>query len=129
MRLALSQAKTKAEIITPIKTAKARLCIKIVIKATKTPTKISCLGILLIIRKLIHSKVPMATINITPTKAAIGNFSITGAPNNTIQRIVKAATIPDKRALEPADKFTKVCAIMGQPPIPKKNPFKILALP
>jgi hypothetical protein len=33
------------------------------------------------ILKLIHSNVPIATIIITPTKAAIGNSSTTGAPN------------------------------------------------
>ena len=43
--------------------------------------------------------------------------------------MVNEAIIPDKRAREPADKFTKVCAIIGQPPIPKKKPFKIFALP
>jgi hypothetical protein len=35
--------------------------------------------------------------------------------------MVNAATIPDKRALEPADKLTKVCAIMGQPCPEKKK--------
>jgi hypothetical protein len=68
MRLALP-CKTNAEMITPIKTANAKLCNKIVIMATKTPTNISCLGILFII--LNHSNVPIATIIIT-TKAAIG---------------------------------------------------------
>jgi hypothetical protein len=69
---------------------------------TKTPTNISCLGILLIILKLIHSNVPIATIIITPTKAAMVEFTI-GAPNKIITRIAKAATIPDRRALEPAE--------------------------
>ncbi len=106
--LALSQAKTKAEIITPIKTAKAKLCNTIVINATTIPTKISCFGILLMILKLAHSNVPIATIIITPTKAAIGNCSIIGAPNKIIPSIVNAAIIPDNRALEPAERFTKV---------------------
>jgi hypothetical protein len=43
--LALSQANS-AEIITPIKTAKTKLCRNMVITATSIPTKISCLGIL-----------------------------------------------------------------------------------
>jgi hypothetical protein len=75
----------------------------------------------MMIRKLIHSNVPIATITITPTRAAIGNFSITGAPNRIMINMVNAATIPDKRALEPAERLTNVCAIIGQPPIPKKN--------
>ena len=115
---ALSQANTKAEMITPINTAKAKLCKTTVIKVTKIITKISDLGILLKALKLAHSKVPIATITITPTKAAIGTSSITGAPNRIIRRIVSAAIIPDNRALEPADKLTKVCAIIGHPPIP-----------
>ncbi|MNX86872.1 hypothetical protein D3C86_1187740 [compost metagenome] len=81
------------------------------------------------ILKLAHSKVVIATIIITPTKAAMGNFPITGAPNRMIIKIVNAAIIPESLALEPAPRFTKVCAIIGQPPIPKKKPFKIFELP
>jgi hypothetical protein len=40
--------------------------------------------------------------------------------------MVNAATIPDKRALEPADKLTKVCPI-GTTAHTKKKTFKILA--
>ena len=129
IRLALSQAKTNADIITPINTARAKLCIKIVINVTTSITNISFLGILVKDLKLAHSKVPMATIIITPVSAAIGNNSITGAPNKMMAKIVNAATIPDNLALEPDDKFTHVCAIMGQPPIPKKKPLAILAVP
>jgi hypothetical protein len=46
----------------------------------------------MMIRKLIHSNVPIATITITPTRAAIGNFSITGAPNRIMINMVNAAT-------------------------------------
>jgi hypothetical protein len=35
--------------------------------------------------------------------------------------MVNAATIPDKRALEPAERLTNVCAIIGQPHTPKEN--------
>ena len=37
---------------------------------------------------------------------------------NMMVKIVKAATIPESLAREPEDKFTKVWAIIGQPPIP-----------
>ena len=43
---------------------------------TKINTKRSVLGILLRILKLDHANVPITTINITPTKAAIGTCSI-----------------------------------------------------
>jgi hypothetical protein len=71
--------------------------------------------------KLIHSNVPIATITITPTRAAIGNFSITGAPNRIMINMVNAATIPDKRALEPAERLTNVCAIMDNRPYQRKT--------
>ncbi|MNR51222.1 hypothetical protein D3C85_1708650 [compost metagenome] len=60
------------------------------------------------IRKLIHSKVPMATMIITPVKAAIGTFSIMGAPKRMIIKIVSAAMMPDKRALAPEERLTRV---------------------
>jgi hypothetical protein len=41
--------------------------------------------------------------------------------------MVNAATIPDKRALEPADKLAKVCVIGTTAHTKKKKPFKILA--
>lgn len=73
--LALSQAKTSAETITPAITAIAKS--KITVKAeTKIKTKTSDFGILLIILKLDQANVPITTINITPTKAAIGTCSI-----------------------------------------------------
>ncbi|MNR11388.1 hypothetical protein D3C85_1276850 [compost metagenome] len=105
------------------------MCINTVMAATVTPIKISAFGILLMIRKLLHSKVPMATIIITPTKAAIGNLPITGAPTKIISRMVSEPIIADNLALAPAERLTKVCAIIGQPPIPKKKPFKIFAVP
>ena len=81
------------------------------------------------ILRLAHSKVPAATIIMTPVSAAIGNLPMTGAPTRMMTKMVKAATIPESLARDPAERFTKVCAIIGQPPIPKKNPFRILAPP
>ncbi len=68
------------------------------------------------IRKLAHSNVPIATMIITPVKAAIGNFPIMGAPIKMMSKMVNAATIPESLALEPAERLTNVCAIIGQPP-------------
>ena len=73
--LAFSQAKTNAETITPEITAIAKS--KITVSAdTKINTKISVLGILFKILKLDQANVPITTINITPTRAAIGTCSI-----------------------------------------------------
>ena len=43
--------------------------------------------------------------------------------------IVNAPTTPATLLRAPAFRFTNVCAIMGQPPIPVKNPFSILEAP
>ena len=68
--VAFSQAKTKAAIITPTNTAMAKSS-KTVTVETTTKINASLRGILFIIRKLLQAKVPITTINITPTKAAI----------------------------------------------------------
>ena len=70
-----SQAKTKADTITPEKTAIARSKIT-VRKVTSTITKISAIGTLFNILNVFHANVPITTINITPTKAAIGIISM-----------------------------------------------------
>ena len=70
------------------------------------------------ILRLAHSNVPIATMIMTPVSAAIGSFPITGAPTKIISKMVKAATIPESLAREPAERFTSVWAIIGQPPIP-----------
>ena len=72
---ACSQAKTKAETMTPKITAIARSAI-IVTAPTRRPTKMSFLGTLPNRRKLPHSKVFSATTNITPISAARGIISI-----------------------------------------------------
>ena len=75
IRLAFSQEKTKALTITPAITAMARSKIT-VSPETKINTIRSATGILFIILKLDQAKVPITTINITPTKAAIGTCSM-----------------------------------------------------
>ena len=73
----------------------------------ETTTKInaSLRGILFIIRKLLQAKVPITTINITPTKAAIGICSMTCAPKRTKQSKATAATIPESRPRPPEFTF------------------------
>ncbi|MNY37673.1 hypothetical protein D3C86_1722520 [compost metagenome] len=72
---------------------------------------------------------PIATIIITPTNAAIGIFSIKGAPTRMMMSIVMEAIIPASLAREPALIFTRVCATMAQPPMPPKKPLVTLAAP
>ncbi len=47
------------------------------------------------IRKLDHAKVPITTMNITPTRAAMGTTSISGERNKMYASSITAATIPD----------------------------------
>ena len=75
IRLAFSQANTKEDTTTPANTAMAKSKIT-VITVTNTITIISDLGTLFQIRNEFHAKVPKTTINITPTKAAMGTCSI-----------------------------------------------------
>ena len=71
----------------------------------------------------------MATINIKPTKAAIGNCSIKPEPNIIKTSSITEATMPDNLALAPAEVLIKLCPIIAQPPIPDKNPEAIFAVP
>src|SRR5690554_637672 len=129
MRLALSQANTRAAMITPMTTANARLCSTAVVPVTTTMTNTSDRGILLNVLRLAHSKVPIATMIINPVSAAIGNCSTRLAP--TMMKITSAteATIPDRRARAPFDMLIRLCPSMAHPPIPEKNPERILATP
>ena len=64
---------------------------------TVMSTNASDFGILPMILKLLQAKVPITTINITPTRAAYGISSITLDPKRTNISNESAATIPDKR--------------------------------
>ena len=69
------------------------------------------------------------TINITPTNAAIGSCSITGAPHMMNDSKPTEATIPESLARAPDDMLIKLCPIIAHPPIPEKNPVTIFAVP
>ena len=129
MRFAFSHANTSAEMMTPISTASARLCSSTVMPATKKPTRLSRVGILPIALILAHSKVPMATIIISPVRAAIGIFSMYSAPNMMNTSSITEATMPDRRARAPEEMLMRLWPIMAQPPMPEKNPVTTLARP
>ena len=129
IRLALSQAKRRAAMMTPTMTASARLCRKMVTSVTNTMTKMSDFGIRLKVRRLAHSKVPTATMIISPVKAAIGTSSIRLLPNMMNTRSITAATMPDSRARAPALILISDCPSMAHPPIPLRKPEQMLAMP
>ena len=76
--------------------------------ATKILTNTSDFGIFVINLKKPHLKVEIATIIITPTSAAIGIFSITGAPIRIIIKIVIAPIAGPNLERDPASKLTNV---------------------
>ena len=71
----------------------------------------------------------MDTMTIKPVKAAIGIFSMTGAPNMMNTNSITEAKIPDSLALAPEEILINDCPIMAQPPIPEKIPERKLAIP
>ena len=127
--MAFFQANDSAEMMMPINTASAKLCQMIVMPVTTIMTTTSCNGILFRILKLFQLKVKNDTTIITPVRAAMGIFSITGAPTRTMAMMVMAATTPATRLRAPALRLTSVCAIIGQPPIPVKKPLSMLEAP
>ena len=86
----------------------AKLCVMAVISVTKTITITSELGIFRNVLKLAHSNVPIATMNIKPTKAAIGNRSIKLEPNMIKTKSITAAVIPESLARAPDDVLIKL---------------------
>src|SRR5690554_309177 len=100
-----------------------------VTKATITITSTSTKGTFLKILKLAHSKVPTATINITPTKAAMGICSIHEDPYRINIIKLTEATMPDSRNPPPELTLMILWPIIAQPPIPPKKPVVILATP
>ena len=98
--MAFSQENTNALITTPAITAIAKS--KITVSAdTVTKTMTSLNGILFKILKLLQANVPITTINITPTNAAIGTCSINPEANKINPKSANDATIPESRPLPP----------------------------
>ena len=128
IRFAFSQENTRALTITPDITAIAKSK-NTVMEDTNIKTNTSVLGILFIILKLDHAKVPKTTINITPTRAAIGTCSMSPEANKINANSASAATIPDKRPLPPPLILIIDCPIIAQPPIPPNKPVIIFAPP
>ena len=128
MNFACSQANTKAETITPTTTAKAR-SVTTVTPETNTRIKASLRGTLPIMRKLLHSKVPITTINMTPIRAASGIISISAEPTRINSNRETAAVIPDRRPRPPEFTLIMLWPIIAQPPMPPNNPVTVLATP
>ena len=128
MCLACSQANTSAETITPTTTAIAR-SVATVTADTSISTRASLRGTLPSTRKLLHSKVPMTTMNITPMSAARGICSISEYATRINSNKLRAAVIPESRPRPPEFTLIMLWPIMAQPPMPPKNPVAVLAMP
>ncbi|CSB20942.1 Uncharacterised protein [Vibrio cholerae] len=92
-------------------------------------TKKSCFGTRRANLKVAHSKVPITTINMTPTNAASGIISIKEAVNRIKHSSNTAATIPDRRPRPPELTLIIDCPIMAQPPMAPNMEHVILAKP
>jgi hypothetical protein len=98
-------------------TAIARSQVATVITVTATKTKASDFGILFNIFNVGQANVPITTININPTNAAIGIREIIETPN-TINRIKKIdAEIHEALPLHPLEIFIIDCPIIAHPHI------------
>ena len=87
--------------MTPMSTASARLCSTAVTPVTKTMMSTSEVGIRRKVRREAHSNVPMATMIMRPVRAAIGSFSMSGAPKRMKTSSMTEATMPLRRARAP----------------------------
>lgn len=122
-----SQANTNAEMITPLITAMARSPVRTVIIVTATMTKLSARGTFRSTLKVGQAKVPITTINISPTSAASGIF-INNPEPKTIKRSKKtAALIPESLPLPLLEILIILCPIIAHPPIHQKNQQTIFA--
>ena len=126
--LACSQAKTSAETITPTTTATAK-SVATVTADTRTSTRASLRGTFRMTRKLLHSKVPITTINITPIRAASGISSINGEATRINNNKQSAAVMPDNLPRPPEFTLIMLWPIIAQPPIPPKKPVAVFATP
>ena len=98
--MAFSHANTNEETTTPANTAIA--ISKITVKpVTNTITITSDFGTLLNTLNVLQAKVPITTINMTPTKAAMGTCSIRFEPNKINTSKATEATIPESLPLPP----------------------------
>ena len=77
----------------------------------------------------LHEKVPIATIIITATKAAIGICFNHGPRNTTIINKNTPADSVDNRPRPPDFILIIDCPIIAQPAIPPRKPVNILATP
>ena len=100
-----------------------------VIRVTEIITKISENGTRPNVSKVDHSKVPITTINITPTSAAIGIWPMTGPPTMMNKAKVTAAVTPEVRPRPPDFMLMRLWPIIAHPPMPPKRPDRKLAPP
>ena len=114
--------------ITPTTTAIAKSSATVT-AVTTIMTRPSERGTLRKMRKECQANVPITTMNITPTNAAIGICSIRGEANRMKDNRNNAAVIPATRVRPPDFTLIIDWPIIAQPPIPPKNPVTRLAAP
>ena len=96
---------------------------------TNTIKRASLVGIRRMIVRLFQAKVPITTMNITPTRAASGICSIKSEAKRMKVNKNRAAAIPDSRVRPPDFTLITLWPIIAQPPMPPKKPVTVLATP
>lgn len=110
-------------------TARARSPDITVIAVTVRMTNASDLGILLSILNVGQAKVPITTINISPTRAARGIIAIYLVANTMSSIKNTEAEIPDIRHRPPFEILIIDCPIIAHHPIAPKNQQTLFAIP
>ena len=80
-------------------------------------------------RSEFHAKVPITTMNITPTSAASGMSSISGEAKRMKLSRNSAATMPAMRVRPPDFTLIIDWPIIAQPAMPPMKPVAVLATP
>ena len=92
-------------------------------------TKASVSGTLVSTLIEFQAKVPITTMNMTPTSAASGINSMMGLATTINASRNRAAAIPAIRVRPPDFTLIMDCPIIAQPPMPPKKPVTVFATP
>src|SRR5690606_23884090 len=122
-------AKNRAANNTPTKTPMARLCVVTTTATVVIITTLVEIGCFLMFFSESHEKVPIETIIITATKAAIGICFIQLSKNRTIINKKTPAARVDRRPRPPDFTLMIDWPIIAQPAMPPNKPEPMLAIP
>ncbi len=122
-------AKKKPESRTPTSTPLARSCVATVTATVASITTLELLGCSRRLRMEAQLKVPMDTMIITATSAAMGIRATQSPRNTTISNRNTPAASVERRPRPPDLMLMMDCPIIAQPAMPPMKPLVMLATP